>query len=66
MCYPMYSIFDFEYGKCYGLPEWEGTGMCLTLGNDFTYEFGVCTDGIFHRLQKNYLPDITKLYNIVN
>ena len=35
--------------------EWEGTGMCITLGDDFNIQFGILKDGIFSKLQSDFL-----------
>jgi hypothetical protein len=48
-------ITDIEYGKYYIKPEWEGTGMCITVGDDFNIMFGILKEDIFSKLQSNFL-----------
>lgn len=48
-------ITDVQYGKYYIKPEWEGTGMCITVGDDFNIMFGIFKEGIFNKLQSNFL-----------
>lgn len=59
----MKTIFQFEHGKYYYLPEWDNTNMCVTLGDDFKYKLGIYKDGIFSVLESDYLiDDFTKKY----
>ena len=48
-------ITDIQYGKYYMKPEWEGTDMCITIGDDFNINFGIFKEGIFNKLQSNFL-----------
>jgi hypothetical protein len=48
-------ITDIQYGKYYIKPEWEGTGMCITVGDDFNIMLGILKKGIFSKLQSNFL-----------
>lgn len=48
-------ITDIQYGKYYMKPEWRGTGMCITIGDDFNVQFGILKDGMFSILQSNFL-----------
>ena len=49
------NITNIQYGKYYMKTEWEGTGMCITLGDDFNIQFGILKDGIFSKLQSDFL-----------
>lgn len=44
--------------------EWEGTGMCITIGDDFNVQFGILKDGVFSVLQSNFL-DIKLADNLI-
>ena len=48
-------ITDIQYGKYYIKPDWEGTGMCITVGDDFNIQFGILKEGVFSMLQSNFL-----------
>lgn len=58
------NITNIQYGKYYMKPEWEGTGMCITIGNDFNIQFGILKEGIFSKLQSNFL-DIKLSDNLI-
>jgi hypothetical protein len=45
-------------------PEWEGTCMCITVGDDFNIKFGIIKEGIFNELQSNFL-DIKLTDNLI-
>ena len=49
------NITNIEYDKYYMKPEWEGTGMCITIGEDFNIQLGILNSGIFNKLQSNFL-----------
>ena len=49
------NITNIECGKYYMKPEWEGTCMCITIGEDFNIQLGILNDGIFNKLQSNFL-----------
>lgn len=57
-------ITDIEYGKYYMKPEWKGTNMCITTGDDFNIHFGIFKDGIFNKLDSNFL-DIKLSDNLI-
>lgn len=57
-------ITDIQYGKYYIKPEWEGTDMCITVGDDFNIVFGILKEGIFNKLQSNFL-DIKLTDNLI-
>lgn len=58
-------VTEFEYGKYYALSSWKGTGMCLTIGEDFKYKFGIYKNGIFSLLESDYIPNITDKFEEV-
>ena len=45
-------------------PEWKGTGMCITIGDDFNILFGVYKNGVFNKLQSNFL-DVNLSDNLI-
>ena len=45
-------------------PEWKGTGMCITIGEDFNIQLGILKEGIFSKLQSNFL-DIKLSDNLI-
>ena len=49
------NITNIKCGKYYMKPEWEGTGMCITIGEDFNIQLGILNNGIFNKLQSNFL-----------
>ena len=59
----MNTIFNIKPGKYYSKEEWSGTGMCITLGEDFRYKFGIMRDGKFYLLESDYqIYDITEKF----
>lgn len=58
------NITNIKYGKYYMKTEWEGTGMCITIGDDFNVQFGILKDGVFSVLQSNFL-DIKLADNLI-
>lgn len=57
-------ITNLQYGKYYMKPEWKGTGMCITIGDDFNILFGVYKNGVFNKLQSNFL-DVNLSDNLI-
>lgn len=58
------NITNIQYGKYYMKPEWEGTDMCITIGDDFNINFGILKEGVFNKLQSNFL-DIKLADNLI-